>query len=81
MARQRIILDTDNPLRSLRDALGWTQEEAAAKLGVIRSQVGNAELRGEGVTVRKLREIARGYGRRLQIVAIDEVEEEAPDEK
>lgn len=77
MAAKRIPLDNENPLRSLRVALGLTQEQAADVCGVQRSALGNAELRGEGVTVRALVDYLRRYGRTLRIVAIEGAEEKS----
>lgn len=81
MAHKRIVLDHDSPLRSLRERLGMTQHEAAALLGTGRSDISNAELRGAGVTVKTLVKILAGYGRRLQLVAIDDSDATEPAEE
>jgi transcriptional regulator with XRE-family HTH domain len=74
MSHKRIVLDNDAPLRSAREALGLTQEEAAEASGLKRSAIGNAERRGGGITVGTLTTYLSALGRRLQIVALDEKE-------
>ncbi len=68
------MLDNEAPLRSLREAIGLTQEQASERAGVARSALGNAELRGAGMTVRSLADYAAKLGRRLQLVAVEDDE-------